>query len=124
MIVLEFILRYIPFRLNLFIQERFMKNDIFLGGMNDEQRKIALKRYEQKNPPKYHSYGPPFEPPWVAFPDYPRYSMGFRMGVGEDYLMQFRDWYTLAERNEIEGFQNTYPESEDYIGFYAEWDKP
>lgn len=34
-------------------------------------------------------------PPWEYFPTYERYTIGWRMGIGEDYL---RDWYTFVER--------------------------
>ena len=33
-------------------------------------------------------------PPWEAFPTYERYTIGWRMGAGEDYRY---DWYTFIE---------------------------
>jgi hypothetical protein len=34
-------------------------------------------------------------PPWEAFPTYERYTIGWRMGSGEDY---FYDWHTFIEK--------------------------
>jgi hypothetical protein len=34
-------------------------------------------------------------PPWEAFPTYERYTLGWRMGSGEDY---FFDWHTFIEK--------------------------
>jgi hypothetical protein len=34
-------------------------------------------------------------PPWEEFPTYERYTLGWRMGVGEDY---FHDWRTFIEK--------------------------
>lgn len=32
-------------------------------------------------------------PPWSVFPSYTRYTIGWRMGIGESYLWAWRDWY-------------------------------
>lgn len=31
-------------------------------------------------------------PPWLRFPELPRYSIGWRMGSGEDYLILHHHW--------------------------------
>ena len=42
------------------------------------------------------SYMPP---PWLAYPEYERYSLGWRMGSGEDYLDRFAAWFeALGEK--------------------------
>jgi hypothetical protein len=46
-------------------------------------------------------------PPWEAFPTYERYTMGWRMGDGEDY---FYDWHTF-----IEGLSNDYETRLNYL---------
>ena len=33
-------------------------------------------------------------PPWVKYPNIPRGSTGWRMGVGEQYLDEFRTWFS------------------------------
>lgn len=40
-------------------------------------------------------------PPWLAYPEIERYSIGWRMGYGEDYLYKFSDWfYSLPEEEQ------------------------
>ena len=36
-------------------------------------------------------------PPWQVFPYHP-FSMGWRMGAGEDYFMAFREWWPDASQ--------------------------
>ena len=106
------IVRLLPFRLNLYLQLHVWKKGIYFVGMNETQRKIANKKY-----------GPSFEPPWLAFPDYEMHSMGFRMGSGEDYNIQFSNWYNSASLEEIESFKQQFPEIEKYSGYYSSKDK-
>ena len=43
-------------------------------------------------------------PPWLAHREIERYSIGWRMGYGEDYIYRFGDWMdTLSpdERTEL-----------------------
>ncbi|MEP6344083.1 MAG: hypothetical protein ABJ275_12290 [Maricaulaceae bacterium] len=117
------ILRLMPFRLNLYLQLHVWKKDIYFGGMNDAQRDIAWKEFSELNSlPEAYVYGPPFEPPWVAFPDCSQGSMGFRMGAGEDYIMQFKKWYKAADNATIFRYKNKNPEPDDYQWFYQELD--
>lgn len=37
----------------------------------------------------------PLEPPWIAFPGYTRYTIGWRMGSGEDYIWNW--WQMIRE---------------------------
>ena len=38
-------------------------------------------------------------PPWLAHREIERYSIGWRMGYGEDYIDRFGDWLdTLSDR--------------------------
>lgn len=58
-------------------------------------------------------------PPWVKFPNIPLGSIGWRMGVGEDYWYSFRDWW-IAQPGAIRlQVKTNYPESEAWLGFYA-----
>ena len=118
------IVRLLPFRLNLYLQLHVWKKGIYFVGMNETQRKIANKKYFELIPPSApFVYGPPFEPPWLAFPDYEMHSMGFRMGSGEDYNIQFSNWYNSASLEEIESFKQQFPEIEKYSGYYSSKDK-
>ncbi|NQZ48527.1 MAG: hypothetical protein HRT63_13515 [Erythrobacter sp.] len=57
-------------------------------------------------------------PPWKVFPDYARLSMGWRMGGGEDYWYDFRQWYHLLPPAKIQKYQSTYPTPEGWEDFY------
>jgi len=37
-------------------------------------------------------------PPWAIFPSYNPYSLGFRMGPGEDYATAYWDWWRTVSR--------------------------
>ena len=120
----KLILKCVPFRVNLFLQLNVWKKGIYFVGLNDDQRTIASKKYFEKNPPpKPVRYGPPFRPPWIEFPDYSQFSMGFRMGAGEDYYLQLHEWYCVSAVSEIEKFQSDYPPPEHYSEFYNNFDK-
>ena len=120
----KLILRYAPFRLNQFLQTKVWKKGMYFGGMSREQHSIAANKFFGSLPiSKCPKYGPPFEPPWLMFPDYEMYSMGFRMGSGEDYNTQFSNWYNNAKDEEINNFKQDYPEIEKYSGYYALRDK-
>ena len=42
-------------------------------------------------------------PPWLAFPEIERYSIGWRMGYGEDYIDWFGHWLdTLSPEEQTE----------------------
>ena len=120
----KLILRYAPFRLNMFLQTKVWKKGMYFEGMSEEQRSIAAKNFFESFPmPNCPKYGPPFEPPWLVFPDYEMYSMGFRMGSGEDYMVQLCKWYKSAHIEEIENFKKTYPEIETDSGYYTKLDQ-
>ena len=40
-------------------------------------------------------------PPWLAFPEIERYSIGWRMGYGEDYIYRFGDWLDTLSSEEL-----------------------
>ena len=98
---------------------------MYFGGMSQEEQSIAAKRFFESPPePNCPVYGPPFEPPWTAFPDYPGLSsMGFRMGSGEDYMIQFQQWYASASEIEISNYKMQHPAPESYSDFYARLDE-
>jgi len=59
------------------------------------------------------------EPLWVTIPEYNRYSMGWRMGGGEDVSTRFQRRYRNLSENSKEAFRRQYPEPEGWEGFYA-----
>lgn len=58
------------------------------------------------------------QPPWKVFPEYERYSMGWRMGPGEDYWHAFHEWVLSLDKPEVEEFVLANPEPESWRGFY------
>lgn len=59
-------------------------------------------------------------PPWIAYPEIERYSIGWRMGYGESYIDRWGAWlYNLAE-NEREKYQELFPEPVTWKGYWDE----
>ena len=58
------------------------------------------------------------EPPWLAFPDIPSVSIGWRMGGGESFLMTWDRWYKRISEEERIEYQRSYPEPPSWDGFY------
>ena len=56
--------------------------------------KILMEIRDQltKNGP-FDELADPLTPPWLKHPELDRYSMGWRMGYGEDYLVDWIVWY-------------------------------
>lgn len=57
-------------------------------------------------------------PPWLQF-GYPRISIGWRMGPGEDYMAAFRSRFSALSPRDHKAFQKRYPEPEEWMGFYS-----
>jgi hypothetical protein len=58
-------------------------------------------------------------PPWLKYPNIPRRSMGWRMGVGEQYLEEFASWWQKQPREKRNAVKQTYAEPADWAGFFA-----
>jgi hypothetical protein len=56
-------------------------------------------------------------PPWIKYPNLPRRSSGWRMGLGESYLESFVAWWTQQSRQTRLGVRGKYPEPQEWIGF-------
>ena len=73
----------------------------------------------------YDDIGLPI-PPWIAFPEIGRGSIGWRMGGGEDYWGEFWTWYRSQKEPEKLKYQSLYPEPEEgahgtsWIGIYEQ----
>lgn len=48
-------------------------------------------------------------PQWMVYPSYGEFSMGWRMGGGEDYRYKFWDWYEKLTEKEQQAYQEAYP---------------
>lgn len=47
-------------------------------------------------------------PPWHKFPEIPRYSIGWRMGYGEDYLWTWRTWWERQDATACQAYVETW----------------
>jgi hypothetical protein len=58
------------------------------------------------------------EPLWKRFPNYPKSSMGWRMGGGEDYLDEWRRWFVGLDPGTRETYIEQNPEPDGWEDFY------
>ena len=49
-------------------------------------------------------------PPWLAHREIERYSIGWRMGYGEDYIYRFGDWLDTLSPDEQTEYRTLFPE--------------
>ena len=49
-------------------------------------------------------------PPWLAHREIERYSIGWRMGYGEDYIYRFGDWLDTLSPDERTEYRTLFPE--------------
>lgn len=54
-------------------------------------------------------------PPWIAFPDIDQFDMFWRMGLGEDYLMQ---WFQYLLSIDQKKYREKFPEPGEWEGVY------
>ncbi len=58
-------------------------------------------------------------PLWQFQPDVPRYSIGWRMGRGEEYRFDWWSWFDSLDQSQKSEYISKYPEPEGWKGFYA-----
>lgn len=58
------------------------------------------------------------QPPWVAFPAYGRYEMGWRMGGGQDYWCSFWTAFNALSPKEQKWYAQDFPEPAGWEGIY------
>jgi hypothetical protein len=61
-------------------------------------------------------------PLWLQFPDLPRYSIGWRMGSGEEYAWKFSDWWDKLSVAAQQEYEQRYPEPVGWSGWYRDED--
>jgi ribA/ribD-fused uncharacterized protein len=80
-------------------------NYFLLGG------KIVKKTYDIDSP---------MAPLWLMYPHISRYSIGWRMGYGENYAYEFGNWYSSLTTEEQKQYQIMYPTPKGWLGWYEE----
>ncbi len=56
--------------------------------------------------------------PWEKYPEIPNGSIGWRMGRGEDYALEFFKWFKKLDTQKQNEFTAHNPEPEDWEGYY------
>lgn len=62
-------------------------------------------------------------PPWLAYPEIERYSIGWRMGGGEDYIGKWHRWYQKLSPQKSADYQELFPEPPTWKGFWNDTDE-
>ncbi|WP_254086759.1 NADAR family protein [Dawidia cretensis] len=60
-------------------------------------------------------------PPWKRFPNIDPHDMFWRMGGGEQYVMDLGDYFRSLSGRDKKIYQLTYPSSGDWIRYYDHW---
>ena len=58
-------------------------------------------------------------PPWLAFPEIPAGSIGWRMGAGEMEWEAFYRWYGSLTIGQAADYASRFPEPTSWYGTYA-----
>ena len=61
-------------------------------------------------------------PPWLAHREIERYSIGWRMGYGEDYIDRFGDWLVTLSPKERAEYRVLFPEPVTWKGWWDDED--
>ena len=59
-------------------------------------------------------------PPWLMYPNIGRYSIGWRMGYGEGYVIEFGDWFSALNMGEQNNYRQMFPTPKGWLGWYEE----
>ena len=62
-------------------------------------------------------------PPWLAHRENERYSIGWRMGYGEDYIYRFGDWLDTLSPEEQAEYRVLFPEPMTWKGWWDDEDR-
>ena len=62
-------------------------------------------------------------PPWLACPNIERYSIGWRMGCGEDYILNWALWYEELDTEDTAEYQKLFPEPTTWKGYWKDNDE-
>lgn len=59
-------------------------------------------------------------PLWIAYPEIDRYSIGWRMGYGEDYVYQWGTWFDSLTEEDAKAYQKLFPEPVTWKGYWKD----
>lgn len=87
-----------------------------IGGRLPDDLRASMEE-QIKNRRRVGDEGRP-NPPWHEFPHLRKGSMGWRMGAGEDYILEFREWFRRLNDQMQAEYSQQFPEPEEWAGFY------
>ena len=61
----------------------------------------------------------PILPPWLAYPEIDKYSIGWRMGYGETHIMEWSTYFDNLTESEKRIYQLTYPANSEWKDWYS-----
>ena len=59
-------------------------------------------------------------PPWIKFSQISPFSIGWRMGAGEDYKFKFKGWLKTLSQDERSEYQQLFSEPATWRGYWDE----
>lgn len=62
-------------------------------------------------------------PPWIAYPYIERYSIGWRWGSGESYIIKWGEWFEALDENETAEYKELFPEPVTWKGYWNDTDE-
>lgn len=92
-----------------------MKNDRMTPNQIKRAIHEAARDLDERGTPAHPN---PMVPPWEQYPEIPRYSVGWRMGPGEDYWRDFGDWFLKLTDQELRQYIQGKPEPTGWEGFF------
>ncbi|KZX17074.1 NADAR family protein [Methanobrevibacter filiformis] len=60
----------------------------------------------------------PMAPLWIMYPEIPQFSIGWRMGYGEQYLIDFNNWFKELSKLEKIEYAKLFPAPKIWINYY------
>lgn len=67
---------------------------------------------------KFKELENPILPPWIAYPEIERYSIGWRMGYGETHLMRLGEYFDKLTDSEKIIYEMTFPATGEWKDWY------
>ena len=70
---------------------------------------------------KKYSIDNPMAPLWIKYPHIPRESIGWSIGYGENYKVDFSNWYEKLSENDKLKYQEMFPSPKTWGNYYSEF---
>ena len=79
--------------------------------------KLRVEPFPDPEIPSTNAHGQRV-PPWIKYPNIPCGSIGWRMGIAEQYLQEFASWWHKQLRSTRLDVRNAYPEPDEWNGYF------